>query len=118
VALQTYHGSCHCGRVRFEIDAEISKLMACNCSHCSKAGWLLLQVPPEHFRFLAGQEALRPYLFNKHRILHQFCESCGIHPFSRPAAEATTYMVNARCLNDYDPEAAAPEILQFDGRAL
>jgi len=114
---QTYHGSCHCGRIRFEIDAEIASLLACNCTHCSKAGWLLLQVPPERFRLLAGQDALRPYQFNTHSILHQFCVDCGIHPFSRPAAAPSTYMVNARCLDDYDLDAAQPQITPFDGRA-
>jgi hypothetical protein len=115
--MPTYHGSCHCGRVRFEVDADVTRVLQCNCSHCSKAGWLLLQVPPERFRLLAGQEALRPYQFNTHHILHQFCADCGIHPFSRPADAPSTYMVNVRCLDDYDVDAAAPEIVHFDGRS-
>jgi hypothetical protein len=117
-AMATYHGSCHCGAVRFEIDADIATVMECNCSHCGKNGWLLAQVPAERFRLLNGEDALARYRFHKQRIDHLFCTTCGIHPFSRPAGQVTLYMVNARCLDDYDLDGEAPEIRQFDGRSL
>ena len=51
-----YVGSCHCGRVRFEIDAVIDRVTECNCSICSKKGILHCRVPPENFRLLSGDE--------------------------------------------------------------
>jgi hypothetical protein len=116
--MSTYHGSCHCGAVRFEVEAEIGVVMECNCSFCSKTGWLLAPVPVAAFRLLQGEAALGRYRFHKHRIEHLFCTACGMHPFSRPAGEGTRVMINVRCLDDYDLERAAPEIRPFDGRSL
>ena len=116
MALQTYHGSCHCGRVRFEIDAEIARVTRCNCSICAKKGALLLRVPPERFRLLAGEEALTRYQFNTRVAQHLFCSICGMHPFSRPRAAPEQYTINVRCLDDYDLDREAPEVAPFDGR--
>lgn len=114
--MQTYRGSCHCGRVRFEIDAEITRISQCNCSICGKKGTLNLRVPPERFRLTAGAEALTEYRFNTGAARHLFCATCGIHPFSRPRAAPAQYAVNVRCLDDFDLQAVAPEIAPFDGR--
>lgn len=114
--MPTYHGSCHCGRVRFEVDADITRLTQCNCSICRKKGALLLRVPPERFRLLAGEDALALYQFNTKVAKHYFCATCGLHPFAHPRAAPDQYAVNVRCLDDFDLEAAAPEIVPFDGR--
>ncbi len=116
MAPQTYHGSCHCGRVHFEIDAEITRVTRCNCSICTKKGALLLRVPPERFRLLAGEEALTRYQFNTQVAQHFFCSTCGMHPFSRPRAAPEQYTINVRCLDDYDLEREAPAVAPFDGR--
>jgi len=114
--MPTYHGSCHCGRVRFEIEADITRVTRCNCSICSKKGALLLRVPPERFRLVAGEDALQTYQFNRKVARHLFCGTCGIHPFSRPRAAPEQYTINVRCLDDYDVEAEGPEVALFDGR--
>ena len=49
---QTYQGSCHCGAVRFEVDAEIDQVRVCDCSICRRRGALLHRVEPEDLRFL------------------------------------------------------------------
>ena len=37
--MRIYHGSCHCGTVRFEIESdEITKVTECNCSICRHCG--------------------------------------------------------------------------------
>lgn len=36
----TYQGSCHCGRVAFELDATLGYVMECNCSLCRRVGAL------------------------------------------------------------------------------
>ena len=45
----TYEGGCHCGRVRFRVTASLDRVTYCNCSLCSKKGFLHLIVPPEQF---------------------------------------------------------------------
>lgn len=114
--MKTYHGGCHCGAVRFEVETELTSVTECNCSICSKKGTLLHRVPAERFRLVAGEDALQTYRFNTETAQHQFCRQCGIHPFSRPRANPALYTINVRCLDDYDLEAEQPERRKFDGK--
>ena len=70
-------GSCHCGAVRFTVQGEVAQAMECNCSHCSRKGFLLWFVPRDAFELSSGSERLTSYTFNKHVIEHQFCSTCG-----------------------------------------
>lgn len=80
---QTHSGGCHCGAVRFEVQADFSSAMACNCSMCEKAGSLLVFVPAADFKLLSGEDVLQDYQFNTKKIHHLFCTVCGIKPFGR-----------------------------------
>jgi len=96
----THKGGCHCGRVRFEVIAPaILQVDDCNCSICSKAGFLHLIVPAERFKLLTGREALTTYRFNTHTAKHLFCSTCGIKSFYVPRSHPDGFSVNARCLN-------------------
>lgn len=116
--MQTYHGSCHCGAVRFEADVEggIHKVVRCNCTICRKKGALMLRVHADRFRLLAGEEALTLYQFNRKIAKHYFCGACGMHAFHRPRAAPEYYTVNVNCLDDFDLDAEKPEFFQFDGQ--
>ncbi len=111
-----YTGSCHCGRVRFEIQATLDSVTECNCTICYKKGALLRRVPADKFKLLSGQEDLAQYQFNTRVAKHFFCKHCGIHPFSNPRAAPEQYTVNVRCLDDFDLGTARPAVRQFDGR--
>ena len=52
--MPTYTGGCHCGRVRFRVTAELQGIADCNCSVCTKKGFLHLIVAPEQLELLAG----------------------------------------------------------------
>jgi len=112
----TYRGSCHCGRVRFEIEADLKRLLRCNCSICAKKGSIHVRVHPDQMRIVAGEDALTLYQFNKKIAQHYFCQTCGIHPFSRPRAAPELYTININTLDDFDLETENPEIVPFDGR--
>jgi hypothetical protein len=114
----THKGSCHCGAVAFEVEGELTGAMACNCSICSRKGSLLWFVPREQFRLLTPEDALATYTFNKHVIRHNFCRTCGIHPYGEGTDRQGNRMaaVNIRCLEDIDLDAVP--VKQFDGRAL
>jgi hypothetical protein len=77
----THTGSCHCGRIAFEVEGEIEQLMECNFSHCSRKGYLLWFAPREKLRLLTPEGDLATYTFNKHVIKHHFCPKCGCAPF-------------------------------------
>ena len=93
-------GGCHCGRVRFEISAPAKITVAeCNCSICSKAGYLHLIVQGDDFKLLSGGDALTSYTFNTGTAKHLFCSVCGVKSFYVPRSHPDGYSVNARCLD-------------------
>jgi hypothetical protein len=96
----THAGGCHCGAVRFEVVAPKKlRVSECNCSICSRAGYLHLIVPADRFRLLSGEQALKTYGFNTHTAKHLFCSVCGIKSFYVPRSHPDGYSVNARCLD-------------------
>jgi hypothetical protein len=114
----TYHGSCHCGRIAFDVDGDIKGATACNCSICSRKGVLMWFVPRDQLRLLTPAADMATYTFNKHVIQHHFCPVCGMHPFGEGADPKGNKMaaVNIRCLEGVDVEAVP--VNQYDGRAL
>ena len=69
-----HRGGCHCGRVRFEVDAPAEiDVNECNCSICGRVGYLHLTVPRSRFRLLSGDDSLTSYQFNTGVAQHLFC---------------------------------------------
>lgn len=113
----SYTGSCHCGKVSYEVDAEIDNVIECNCSICRTKGYLLWFVPRERLALTSGEQELATYTFNTHKIKHHFCQTCGVatfgfgeHPPGTPMAA-----VNVRCLPDVD--LATLQTVPIDGRS-
>ncbi|HET6546254.1 MAG TPA: GFA family protein [Rhodanobacteraceae bacterium] len=96
----THRGRCHCGQVRFEVDAPaVIAALECNCSICRMSGFLHLIVPAARFRLLAGADALAEYAFNTGIAKHRFCRYCGIKSFYVPRSNPDGIDVNVRCLD-------------------
>ena len=112
--MRTMQGGCHCGRVRFRVTADLDQVTVCNCSICTKKGFLHLIVPPERFELLRGTDELTTYEFNTRTAKHTFCRHCGIHPFYVPRSDPDKFSVNVRCLDDVDPTEIRPDA--FDGK--
>lgn len=108
-------GGCHCGTVRFAIAVEPPlELLDCNCSICSKSGFLHLIVPHERFELLNGADSLASYRFGSGTAEHLFCRTCGIKSYYQPRSHPDDWSVNFRCL---DPShGLEPAIRAFDGR--
>jgi hypothetical protein len=99
-ALVIHRGGCHCGRVRFEVDAPARiEALDCNCSICRMTGFLHLIVPASRFRLLQGGEFLSEYAFNTGIARHRFCRVCGIKAFYVPRSNPDGIDVNVRCLD-------------------
>ncbi|MGH8306464.1 MAG: GFA family protein, partial [Steroidobacteraceae bacterium] len=81
----THQGSCHCGRIAYEVEGDIAQVMECNCSHCARKGFLLWFGPRSALRLKTPESALSEYTFNRHHIKHQFCAVCGCAPFACPS---------------------------------
>lgn len=114
----SYRGSCHCGRIAFDVEGEIPQVTECNCSHCSRKGYLLWFVPQQQFRLTTPEANLSTYTFNKHHIKHRFCAHCGCAPFGEATDRSGKAMaaVNVRCLENVDPSNL--KTVHFDGRSL
>jgi hypothetical protein len=113
--MTTHTGGCHCGRVRFEIDAPARiEVKDCNCSICAKSGYLHLIVPKSQFKLLSGAEALTTYEFNTGTAKHLFCSFCGVKSFYVPRSHPDGYSVNVRCLDAGTVEELT--IVPYDGR--
>lgn len=113
--LATHRGGCHCGRVRFEVDAPARlAVLDCNCSICRMGGFLHLIVPASRFRLLAGAEALAEYTFNTGAARHLFCRHCGIKSFYVPRSHPDGFDINARCLEP--GTVTGMDITSFDDR--
>ena len=113
-----YKGSCHCGKVSFEVEGVIESALACNCSMCGRRGSLLWFVPRAALHLLSPEDAAGTYLFNKHAIKHRFCAACGIHTYGEGTDRKgnATAAINIRCLEGID--LAEIPVQHFDGRSL
>jgi hypothetical protein len=112
-----YQGSCHCGAIAFEVEGDLHQVVECNCSHCSRKGYLLWFVPRDQLRLRTPERTLGTYTFHKRVIEHHFCTRCGCAPFGfgKDARGARTAAVNVRCLEGVSlPDLV---VLPFDGRS-
>ena len=120
---RTYAGQCHCGAVKFEMTSDLAGLGDCNCSMCSRLGWVMQTVPESDFRLLEGADKLSTYRFGSRMYAHQFCTTCGIESFARgddgsdvvaePVVLATSQPTDLHA----DVELPGPEPHQFLGLA-
>ena len=112
-----YKGSCHCGRVAFEVEGTLDGAMSCNCSMCQRKGALMWFVPREQLSLLTPDTNASTYTFNRHVIKHRFCPACGIHPYGEGVDAQGNAMaaINIRCLEGIELEQIP--VTQFDGRS-
>jgi hypothetical protein len=123
MALKTYHGSCHCGAVRYEADLALAVgTINCNCSICTKMRNWGASVPVDAFRLLSGESVLQSYKFNTHVVDHLFCRECGIHSFSRidsPQRGGPRILVQVACLDDASLEELISAPVRYaNGRTI
>jgi hypothetical protein len=109
-----YRGGCHCGRVAYEVEGDLTRVSECNCSICAKKAYLHWMVPREAFRLLTPEANLATYQFNTRTAKHHFCPVCGVASFYIARSDPDMIDINARCLEGVDPSKV--ERTRFDGR--
>ncbi|MBI1361915.1 MAG: GFA family protein [Alphaproteobacteria bacterium] len=114
--MPTYHGSCHCGAVRFTIDAEISEIYTCDCSLCRRKSARMTTVHESRLIITEGEDKLNLYQWNARIAKHYFCSVCGIYPFHKKRSMPDHYGVNVACLEDFD--ASSVPFRAADGKDM
>jgi hypothetical protein len=110
-----HHGGCHCGKVRFEVEAPADlELSECNCSICAMSGYWHLIVSKTAFTLVLGENDLATYTFNSAVAQHYFCRHCGVKSFYIPRSHPEGVSVNARCIDPGTVESYSIE--PFDGQ--
>ena len=112
--MPTYTGGCHCGQVQFEVSGQIDRVLDCNCSICTKKGFLHWIIAPDQFQLLSDVAASALYQFNTKVAKHYFCATCGISSYYIPRSHPNMIDVNVRCLDGVRLEDLAIET--FDGQ--
>ena len=98
-----YRGSCLCGGVSFQINAELAPIQMCHCSQCRKAqgGAFGTNTPvhTEHFVLHSGSELLTEYESSpgKRRV---FCRRCGSPLYSSRDTLAGVIRIRAGLLDE------------------
>lgn len=111
-----HKGGCHCGKVRFEVEAPADfEAVLCNCSICRMTGYLHLIVAQNKFRLVAGESELVTYTFNTGVAQHYFCSHCGIKSFYVPRSHPDGISVNANCLERSSIQSVTT--VPFDGQS-
>jgi len=114
-----YEGKCHCGAVAFTVGADLpAEATRCNCSHCRAKGLVLTYQPAEAVTLTQGEDTLVTYMFNRHRLQHRLCGTCGTQVFTegkRPDGSGVR-AVNLRAVPSCDLESLA--LKHYDGAAL
>ena len=114
--MQFHEGGCHCGAVRYRVEADLDKVIICNCSICHKKGMVHHKVPEERFTLLQGADNLTLYQFNTRVGRHLFCHTCGIYCHHHAASTPDMISLNVNTL-DEGLDLDAVEVVHFDGRA-
>lgn len=114
----SHQGSCHCGKVKFEVQGEFKEGLTCNCSMCHRKGSVLAFVPATQFQLLSGENNLTDYQFGKKQIHHTFCSTCGVTAFASSTMPDGTPMkaINLRCIPDIHIESL--KMTHYDGKSI
>lgn len=122
-------GSCPCGAVAYEVDAEAGPIVHCHCRTCRKAHGSAFssvsEVPRAAFRWTRGETVLGGFESSPGKTRH-FCTRCGSHLMAERMGRARV-VVRLGCLDTpiaggpkahiwrsdaaawYDPKTALPE---------
>ena len=112
-----WRGGCHCGAVAFQVQVQPPvAVQRCNCSMCTRTGFVHLIVPASAFTLEQGEDALTDYRFNSGTAVHRFCSKCGVKSFYVPRSNPDGFSVNLHCLDDAPAlDSDAFEWSDFDG---
>ncbi|KAL8723052.1 MAG: hypothetical protein Q9225_000594 [Loekoesia sp. 1 TL-2023] len=114
-----YNGNCHCAAIKFKalipsLDEHVVR--TCNCSICSRNGYMHVYLPRKDVVYLRGEDSIRGYYFNEKRVEHKFCPNCGSSVGIDPHGNYGTSFVSVNVRMLQDVELDQLKIETFDGK--
>lgn len=110
MAMLHYTGSCQCGGIAFEVDADLDSTFICNCSRCRRLGSVFTFAAADAVHFT--REVSTEYRFNRKVLAHHFCPVCGIETHATGENDGKlTVAINANCLDGVDPRALPSKVV-------
>ena len=88
MAKKTYHGSCHCKVVSYEVAFDLSKgTERCNCSIYWKARAWFAIVQQKDLKLLSGANEMGQYQWipegkKEPHLTYRFCKHCGVRIYA------------------------------------
>lgn len=84
--METFHGSCHCGFITYDVKLELPEnpvASRCNCRVCLKSGYTGIRTSPENFilKTPSNKADLPDYQWRSKEIHRYYCKTCGVHVF-------------------------------------
>ena len=95
-------GSCHCGVIKFKINTNLRDLRRCNCSICSRKGFVMGSAPIELLTIVSGKKFLSTYKWNTNIAEHYFCKICGINTHHKRRSNPNEYGFNIACIEGFE----------------
>jgi len=98
--------SCHCGAVKLQVPTAPEEVASCNCSLCSKLGWLGAYYNPAAVDLITPRDTIDTYIWGDRSIQICRCSHCGCTThWESIDPEMTDRMgINARMMKDIDIE--------------
>ena len=95
-------GKCHCGSVKFTINTKIRDLRRCNCSMCSRKGFVMGTALIDQLTITSGEKKLTSYKWNTKIAEHFFCKICGINTHHKRRSDPNQYGYNIGCIEGFE----------------
>ena len=95
-------GKCHCGSVKFTINTKIKDLRRCNCSMCSRKGFVMGTALIDELTITSGEKNLTSYKWNTKIAEHFFCKICGINTHHKRRSDPNQYGYNIGCIEGFE----------------
>lgn len=97
---ETRRSTCHCGAVELLITFEsgLQNIRRCDCSLCSRKGYVMASVPTTHLQVVRGRDRLSLYQWGTMVAEHYFCSTCGIHTHHKRRSNPSEYGINIACI--------------------
>ena len=95
-------GKCHCGSIKFSINTKIRDLRRCNCSMCSRKGFVMGTALIDELTITSGEKNLTSYKWNTKIAEHFFCKICGINTHHKRRSDPNQYGYNISCIEGFE----------------